>query len=362
MSGIKIWRYLFLLIGLGLGALTPSPSAAQGNPFNQLVETSRTEMAKKGGKLSVAMEWEQSEGTPVVEAFKRDFPHIKEITYNRESRAEHFQRILMELQQAKPLKYDIMHVSSESWPEYRKAGQFVKPPFDYSKLVKALPSGWDPIDSRSVDPNGYFLATSGLARGIAYNKDQVAPDKAPKSWEDCLNPMWRGKFLYDPRPKLTALQHDPRTREAHLKWLRGIVENKVILGRGQSENLQKIASGEFPLFCGVNYHSALRIIDQGAPINFVFPDPLPLEFGGQIHIGKWSQTPATTQLFILWLASEAQELVEKHGYRGFPWSPKSRKYAMAKGKYVAICDAECVLMSQKYDDEHANILKLPGVR
>lgn len=339
----------------------PIAVSAQANPFSQLMEASKAEMAKKGGKLLVALEWEAG-GKQIVEAFKKELPAIKEASFERVRTTDQMQRILVEYRAGRIPKYDIVHVSFEAWPSYRDAGVFVKPPVPYKELLKSLPADWPEPDPRAVDREGYFIATAGLARGIVYNKDSVSPNKAPKKWEDCLDPTWRGQFFYDPRPKLTALQHDPKTREAHLKWLKGIVENKVVLGRGQSENVEKVAAGEHPLFCGVNYTSAMTAIDRGAPLVFLFPDPFPLEFGTQIHIVKWSQTPATAQLFITWLATKAQPLVEKYAYRGFPWDPNSRKYPMARGKYAAVCDVECLKKSPDYDAEHARILGMPGAK
>ncbi len=332
------------------------------NIFDQLMNASKAELDKKDGNLRVGMEWPENLATPVLAEFKKDFSFIKNINYKRSRRVEEMQRMLMEAQQGRMPNYDILHISSESWDAYEKAGLFIKPPFDYKALVKALPADWGEVDNRMLDPNGDFIAVSGLARGIAYNNQIVPANQAPKNWNDCLDTRWKGKFLLDPRNKLTALQYDPKTSEFIVKWLKGAVANKAVLNRGQTENLQKVAGGEFPLFCGVNYHSAMPMIDKGAPVTFVFPDPLPLEFGTQIHVLKWSETPATTQLLIVWMASKGQEVIESKGYRGMPWSPKSRKYSMAKGKYVAICDAKCVNKSEIYDRQYADLLGLPGVR
>src|SRR5216684_7737968 len=105
------------------------------------------------------------------------------------------------------------------------------------------------------------------------------------------------KILFDIRNRLQSLQHDPRTRERHLKWLRMVAANNPVMTQGQNAMIEKVASGEFPLACGVNYHSVYREIDQGAPLKFAFPDPIPLEIGSRLFVMKWSQTPATTQLF-----------------------------------------------------------------
>jgi ABC-type Fe3+ transport system substrate-binding protein len=265
------------------------------------------------------------------------------------------QRMLMEARVGRNPPFDILNISHESWPDYAKAGLFPKPLFSYKALIKALPKGWTTPDPRIVDPNDEYMATTGLARGIAYNKNAVA-DKAPKDWKDCLDPLWRGKVVYDPRPKLNSFQHDPKTRQWYLDWLGGLVKNKVVLGRGQTENIERVAAGEYPMFCGVNYYSTMRAIEAGAPLAFVLPDPFAMEFGTQIHVVKWSATPATTQLFVLWLATKG----DQPRYREFPWKPGVDIAPLAKGKYMAVCDVECLNKSTEYIKLHSKILGLPG--
>jgi ABC-type Fe3+ transport system substrate-binding protein len=188
----------------------------------------------------------------------------------------------------------------------------------------------------------------------------VPPNKVPKKLEDCLDPTYRGKFLYNSRNVLTSLQHDPKTREAHLKWLKAMVQNKPVYVRGQTEGLERLASGEYALFCGVNYNTTLRMVNDGAPIGIAFPDPYALDFAQRIHVFKWSPNPATGQLFGVWVATKGQPAVEKYMDRGFPWSPNTGAYALAKGKYAAICGPECADKTDKYLEEHAKILGLPG--
>lgn len=341
-------------------AAKPAQPAAKGNLFQQLVQASEAEMVKKAGKLSIALEWDEQDVLPVLEALKKDFPFIKEATFRRERQVDAQMRILAEAKAGRPPKYDIMHVADELWPQFEEAGLFAKPPFSYKALIKQLPDGWTPPDERAIDPKDEFMATAGLARGNAWNKNLVPAGQEPRTWDACTDPKWKGKVLYDPRSKLDALWWDTKTRDMHMNWLRALVANNVVLSRGQTENLEKMAAGEFPIFCGVNFHSSMRIIDQGAPIEFDFPDPFPLEFGTQIHVVKWSETPATSQLFTLWLGTKAQPLVEKSGYRGMPWDPGTRKYPLAKGKYVAVCDSACLRGTEEYQKQHADILKLPG--
>lgn len=347
---------LVIILVIGWAASDPIFAQAQAELFNRLVEESGAEMAKKGGKVLLGTDWTVDEVKPVLSGFKRDFPFVEAPSFERLRTVEDMQRMLMETKAGRTPSFDILNISHESWPDYQKAGLFPKPPFSYKALIKALPKGWTTPDPRVVDPEDEYMATTGLARGIAYNKNSVPTDKTPKSWQDCLDPMWRGKVLYDPRPKLNAFQHDPKTRQWYLNWLENLVKNKIVLGRGQTENIEKVAAGEYPLFCGVNYYSTMRAIEAGAPLAFVLPDPFAMEFGTQIHVVKWSKTPATTQLFVLWLATKGEQPL----YREFPWKPGVSIASLAQRKYMAVCDVVCLNKSTEYLKTHSKIVGLPG--
>ena len=340
----------------------PDRSTAQSNLFGQLVAAAKPEVEKREGKLSVGMTWTNPQAKPVLEEFKKDFPFVKEVTYTRLRTVEQMQRMLMESKTGRPPDIDIPFISEELWPDYLKEKMFLKPHFPYAQLVKSLPKDWPEPDPRTMDPQGLYIASTGSARGIAYNKSLIPAAQAPKGWEDCIDPKYRGKIIYDTRDRLLAFQHDPKTKEWFLKWLKGLVANKVVLNRGMEENLQKVAAGEFLISCVANYHNAMPLIDEGAPLVFLFPDPYTSDIATEMHVLSWSKTPITTQLFALWLATKAQPLIEKLTYRGFPWVPGTKKYSMTKGKTMALCAADCAAKAEQYDQEHAKIIGLPGAR
>ncbi len=76
--------FLFVLGLVLAGMVYAQTLLAQGKLFNQLVETSKAEMAKKGGKLKIALQWTKSDVKKVFPAFRNAFPCIKKITYTRE--------------------------------------------------------------------------------------------------------------------------------------------------------------------------------------------------------------------------------------------------------------------------------------
>ena len=56
-----------------------------------------------------------------------------------------------------------------------------------------------PGDGSTIPPtcgiDGYWTPVNVLTVAIAYNADHVKPEDAPKTWEDLLNPKWKGKMV-----------------------------------------------------------------------------------------------------------------------------------------------------------------------
>src|SRR5262245_47094531 len=124
----------FVSFGAVMGLLcavalsSSSVLAAEKTLFNQLVERSQGEMVKAKGKLSILLDLSAKEVMPVVKAFQKDFPFVKDPAYTRMNRTEEFQRMILEAKAGRPPEYDIGHAQFEAWTELRDAGMFVKTP------------------------------------------------------------------------------------------------------------------------------------------------------------------------------------------------------------------------------------------
>ena len=64
---------------------------AQSNVFSQLVEASKAEVEKKGGKLIIGITWTEAQAKPVLEEFKKEFPFIQTISFVRLRTVEQMQ-------------------------------------------------------------------------------------------------------------------------------------------------------------------------------------------------------------------------------------------------------------------------------
>lgn len=356
-------RSLGLCIGAvaGFAMLAGAPPVAAQNAYEKLVAMSKAEVDKLGGTIKMALDWPDEDAKPVLAEFMKAFPFVRKIDFERETGIDPFGRYLISFKQGQPAPYDVMHIASEYEQQYLEAGLFDKPPVEYTELAKVLPKDWPALNPANLDPKGYFVSTTANTRGIIYNPNIVKGADVPKNWADCVDPKWKGKVMIDARNKMQAFQYDPKTRPTFVKWFDDLHANNVVLGRGQAQLVEKVGSGEFPIACGVNYHTTYRSIENDGvkTVKFVMPDPIPLEFATRLFVLKSSKAPATTELFGLWAVTAGQESIGKFAYRGMPWNPKAHNYEASKGKAVVLCDADCAVRFEEFEKEYQNALKIP---
>ena len=353
VAGIQAAAIAFLGAGPAMAA----------DPFDKLVAMAKAEMEAKQGKIFMTLDWPDEDTKEVFPAFMKDFPFVKDIDYFRETGVGPFGRYLIAIKQGEYPKYDIMHVAGEFQRQYWEAGALVPPPFGYRDLNGSLPSNWPKIIEEAFDPQGNFLSTVGLVRGNVWNVNVVPKGKEPRTWDACADPQWKGKVVVDARSKLQAFHYDQKERPRHMKWLGDMLKNDVVIIDGQGPIMQKVASGEFPVACGMNYPPAQRSIDGGMKIvKFGIADTIPLELGTRMYVTKWSKTPATTQLFALWLATAGQGVLDKAAYRGFPTNPQNRNFPEAQGKHIAVCGADCTTRIGEFNKEYDAALNIPSAK
>ncbi|MEV5411172.1 extracellular solute-binding protein [Thermopolyspora sp. NPDC052614] len=156
----------------------------------------------------------------------------------------------------------------------------------------------------------YYKLTSFV---FVYNTNLVSEDEAPKSWNDLLDPKWKGKLeMGDPtvpsgaRHILTQLL----VPESADKWGEAYVEKlatqDVNIAESEPTIPADIASGRFPvgIFVYSGFYAAQKA--KGAPIKAVFP----LE-GGGTYFGNSgictitdSPNADAATLFLNWLFSK----------------------------------------------------------
>ncbi|MGH7847567.1 MAG: ABC transporter substrate-binding protein, partial [Candidatus Binatia bacterium] len=177
---------LFLTAIFTLSFIAKSEGAQMGKNLEQIVQ-----LANKEGKVRVATSWDPPFIKALSEGFKKRYPKLS-FEVNNVSGLDSRERILNEAI-AGVVADDLVSVSGELRPQYFQAGVMLGP-LEWTKLFPH-------IDKVQISPNGYFAAAGFSRYVIAYNPKLVPANQAPKTWEDCADPRWKGKVAVYVRPR-----------------------------------------------------------------------------------------------------------------------------------------------------------------
>jgi iron(III) transport system substrate-binding protein len=149
------------------------------------------------------------------------------------------------------------------------------------------------------DKDGFFHADSlGLAT-IAYNAQLVKKEDAPKSYNDLLDPKWKGSLTIDLEPERAMLTWLSAWGEAKTRdYVQKLLANGTTVRRGHTLQGQLLCAGEFKIAVEVYPDGILRMKQKGCPAEIVFPNPTPALVGGNYGINVNAPHPHAAALFI----------------------------------------------------------------
>lgn len=135
------------------------------------------------------------------------------------------------------------------------------------------------IPNEYKSPSKHWVGFAAPPMVIMYNKDLVDEAEVPESWEDLLDPKWKGKIAFtDPAKSgsaytqlVTMLLAFQEGDEKGWDFVEKFVDNldgKIL--SGSSMVYQGVSDGEFPL--GITLEkAAYRYIAGGSPVDIVYP-------------------------------------------------------------------------------------------
>jgi len=170
----------------------------------------------------------------------------------------------------------------------------------------------------TVDPEGYWADAYANGIGVTYNTEMVSAEKIPKTWEDLLDPMWKGKIAKDPR-EISWFDAILRVmgKEKGLHYLEKLAEQDLQFRVGFTLKAHGLAAGEFPL-CLCYVHQIDRMKKHEAPVEWVkSPDLFIMNKLHPIAISSKAKNPNAARLFMDFaLSREAQQFMIKLGRTG----------------------------------------------
>ena len=158
------------------------------------------------------------------------------------------------------------------------------------------------------DKDGYWVSTFQNTFVMAYNKRNVKPDDVPKSYDDLLKPMWKGRRIINDTDNFEWFDGLLKFwgRDKGLAYFRRLAQQDQIFQRGARGRIQLVAAGEAPLTIGYGPH-AQSFVNQGAPIEWVPLEPVVVIIN-TVNIAQRAPHPAAAKLLIDFLLSKPAQL------------------------------------------------------
>jgi iron(III) transport system substrate-binding protein len=133
------------------------------------------------------------------------------------------------------------------------------------------------VPERFRDPDGHWVGTSGRARVVAYNTDELSEAELPDSILDYTDPKWKGKIGLPPTnasfqafvSAMVLTLGEERTRQ----WLAGVKANDPKLYEKNTPVVEAVAAGEIEV--GFVNHYYLYLVKEEQPDAPVANDFLP---------------------------------------------------------------------------------------
>jgi iron(III) transport system substrate-binding protein len=163
----------------------------------------------------------------------------------------------------------------------------------------------------------YWVPFNTLLLCMAYNADQIKAEEAPKTWEDLLNPKWKGKMtMTDALSSGAALHWYGAIRQLMGKpYMEKLAKQDILVRQGSGDTVNTLTSGERPLAAMILDYHVFGATKKGANLYLVQPDAgVPCTYEVAM-VGSASQNPAGAKKFYDFLISkDVQTMLQETQY------------------------------------------------
>lgn len=288
---------VWLAVILSVGILTPRSDA---NSTKELIEG-----AKKEGGVVYYTTMTLSQSKKVMDRFEKKYPFIKTELF-RTGGGPMLNKIQTE---ARGGRY--------AWDVLSGRGEMVLPLTERKLLASYHSPEAKHIDKDLVDKEGFWTAYYVNPYGLGFNTNLVKKSDVPKTYEDLLDPKWKGKKISidDEAFGLLSGLITAWGKEKAVDYFKKLAAQEPVLMRGNTNRVQLTVAGEYSLI--IAYAPTIqRETSRGAPIDWVPLEPVPVQVNPAM-IAANAPHPNAARLFTDFLLSkEAQSMLV--GFRRIP--------------------------------------------
>jgi iron(III) transport system substrate-binding protein len=295
---------VLLLLALGAG---DSPAASPEEIWKSLEKLPAAEREKKlieGAKIEGEMIWYTNTGVEnanrYIQAFKKNYPFINAQFWRSKTR-QVVQRVIAEARAGRHI-VDVIKPSTDLVPALLDAKILAT----YETPVRAI----YPAHAKA----SYYTTMNYAFRIFSYNPRKLARKDAPASWDQLLQPRWKGEILFDESSleEVVSLMHvwgKERTRDYFTK----LSQQQLLIRVGRDTTTQMMMAGEAPVAVTTYAYNSESLKATNAPIDWVAEDLIPTLIY-PLTLSRQAPHPHAAALFYDFLISEeGQRLIAKEG-------------------------------------------------
>jgi len=308
-----------VLIALGAGGgLVPSSAVATVEEIALMNRPDRQKILIEGAKKEGKISWYTTlivdqVVRPVKDAFEKEYPFLQ-VEFFRGNAERLVQKMFAEYQ-AK--RYDVDIIDGTVSPTMvRRAGYLQR----FSSPVLAE----YPADLK--DPQGYWGTTNLYFFATGYNTKMVKLNDVPKTYEDLLNPRWKGQMMWSTSrgsgaPIFVGTILNTMGQEAGKAYLQKLKAQNIAKSSASNRQVLDLTiAGEYPLALQIFNHHAYISKTAGAPVDWMPHEPVTATIQ-TMALAKNSPHPHAAMLLLDFAMSEkGQKVFQQSNY--LPSHPK----------------------------------------
>ena len=314
-SGLAGCLFVFLFAVI---AMAPPSAAATVEEIALMNRPDRQKMLVEGAKKEGKISWYTTlivdqVVRPVKEAFEKEYPFIQ-MDYFR-GNAERLVQKMMAEYQAK--RYDVDIIDGTVSPTMvRRAGLLQR---FYSPILAEYPADLK-------DPQGFWGTTNLYFFATGYNTRMVKAAEVPKTYEDLLNPRWKGQMMWSTSrgsgaPIFIGTILNSMGMEAGKAYVQKLKAQNIAKSTASNRQVLDLTiAGEYPLALQMFNHHAFISKSAGAPVDWQPHEPVTATIH-TVAMAKNSPHPHATMLLLDFVMSEkGQRVYQQANY--LPSHPK----------------------------------------
>jgi iron(III) transport system substrate-binding protein len=293
------------------------------------------EGARREGELVYYASMNVAEANAVIGAFEKRYPFIK-VKLNRIGSEKLLTRVLTEAR-AKKIFADVIQTVEFSMHIFSRSGI----------LARYTPQA-NSIYPKEFKEEGFWTTVYYNAYVTAYNTRLVASRALPKSYDDLLDPKWKGALMMEgTKADWFAGMLQILGQERGLKYMRALAKQQPSPREGHELLAQLIVAGEGLFDINIPAASVERMKERGAPIEWKALGEVPAIMVG-IGLSAQAPHPNAAKVFLDFVLSrEGQKLMQTPGRLIARGDLANEQAAMLRGLKIVPVDPA---LAEKLDE------------